>query len=705
MITSNAESGDYEEPLRLGIDTGGTYTDAVLLDRAGSVISTAKALTTHHQLTVGIGEALKQLPFELLARSSLVSLSTTLATNAVVEGRGTPVCLLLAGYSAQQVDQAQLDKIVRGGQCVLIGGGHDAGGVEREPLDIKKAHQAIESQCDEVAAFGISGLFGVRNTEHELRLRDLVHSLTDKPVTCGHELASQLDAPRRALTVAFNASLIPYIDELIRAVQVILSEYQITAPLMMVKGDGSLISVELALARPVETILSGPAASVMGAALLFKQDNAIIADMGGTTTDIAIITNGEPVVSSKATVIGDWRPMVDAVRVFSVGLGGDSEVRFQGGVGLAIGPRRVIPMSLLAHRFPHLLESMERRSHSSTSARSNRYVVQLFAETSQKRKFSKAEAQAWERLADGPLDLEAAAESDRELMRAVARLVREGVAIYSGFTPTDAAHALGKMSHWSTPAAQLGAIIWARQMREVYGWGQFKERDPVGPSQAVQDYVISVICQTLVSACLATDPDQRNSLERERTARLFSEWINGMSRIDGDLFSLQLDRGRTLVAVGAPAPIYYPEAAQRLNITLALPEHAEVANAIGAVAGSIAQRGQVTVTQPAQGIFRVFGLKGPVDHSHLDDALLDAENQAIQLARKKALMAGAKEIQITVSRDQDVVDDPDSPATVFFEGRVTAIASGRPAMGPTERPLPQRATGVQSGADLTGQTD
>ena len=106
----------------------------------------------------------------------------------------------------------------------------------------------------------------MRNSDHEVKLRNLVSSLTGKPVTCGHELASQLDAPRRALTVAFNASLIPYIDELIRAIKLILGERNIRAPLMMVKGDGSLISAETALARPVETILSGPAASVMGAA-------------------------------------------------------------------------------------------------------------------------------------------------------------------------------------------------------------------------------------------------------------------------------------------------------------------------------------------------------------------------------------------------------------------------------------------------------
>ena len=125
-----------ESTLRLGVDTGGTYTDAVLLEPDGRVVSTAKALTSHHELTIGIREAIDQLPGEQLPHISLVSLSTTLATNAVVEGRGTPVCLLLAGYNARQVDKAKLEHIVRGGHCALISGGHDAGGSERETLDI-----------------------------------------------------------------------------------------------------------------------------------------------------------------------------------------------------------------------------------------------------------------------------------------------------------------------------------------------------------------------------------------------------------------------------------------------------------------------------------------------------------------------------------------------------------------------------------------
>lgn len=696
-----------ESTLRLGVDTGGTYTDAVLLDPDGGVVSAAKALTSHHELTLGIREAIDQLPGERLSHISLVSLSTTLATNAVVEGRGTPVCLLLAGYNARQVDKAKLEHIVRGGHCALISGGHDAGGSEREPLDIDRARQVVTDQHDQVAAFGISGLFGVRNPEHELKLRELVASLTGKPVTCGHELASQLDAPRRALTVAFNASLITYIDELIRAIKLILEERAIHAPLMMVKGDGSLISADTALARPVETILSGPAASVMGAAQLQPHDNAIIADMGGTTTDIAIVTGGEPTISAKATVIGEWRPMVDAIRVFSLGLGGDSEVRFQGGVGLAIGPRRVVPMSLLVHRYPEVLTTLERRVDAAVSPRSNRFAVALFAETSQKRSFSQEETAAWQRLQTGPLDIEQLSQEDRPLARALARLVRDGIAIYSGFTPTDAAHVLGKASHWSTRAAELAAIVWARQMRQVYGWGKFEDNDPKGPSTAVEEHMVQTICAALVSACLATDPGETRHGERERTARLFSEWISGNSTVDGGLFSLKLDASRSLVAVGAPAELYYPSVAHHFNVPLSIPEHSSVANAVGAVASSVIQRAQITVTQPVQGIFRVFAPDGPLDFEQLEKALVKAGSLASALAERKAQNAGAGEIRVEVERDLDSVDDPDSASVVFFEGRVKATATGRPGLVPGSPAvgLPRDPSGVKSRAGPLSQAD
>ena len=169
------------------------------------------------------------------------------------------------------------------------------------------------------------------------------------------------------------------------------------------------------------------------------------------------------------------------------------------------------------------------------------------------------ESAAWERLQDGPLDVEHPSNEDRALTRALARLVRDGIAIYSGFTPTDAAHVLGIAGLWSSRAAVLAAIVWARQMRQVYGWGKFEDNDPKGPSSAVEEHMVRTICAALVSACLATDPGKTHHGERERTARLFSEWISGHSAVDGDLFSLKLDDSRSLVVVGAPAELYYPD--------------------------------------------------------------------------------------------------------------------------------------------------
>jgi len=138
------EEGTGQTQLRLGIDTGGTYTDAALVDAKNQVVASGKSLTTHSQLEVGISAVLKKLPSDLLSNVTLSSLSTTLATNAVVEGRGTPVCLLLPGYTASQIERARLEHIVRGGACVALKGGHDAGGRESCPLDLDAAGCTIE---------------------------------------------------------------------------------------------------------------------------------------------------------------------------------------------------------------------------------------------------------------------------------------------------------------------------------------------------------------------------------------------------------------------------------------------------------------------------------------------------------------------------------------------------------------------------------
>ncbi|MFT5141212.1 MAG: N-methylhydantoinase A/oxoprolinase/acetone carboxylase beta subunit, partial [Rhodothermales bacterium] len=177
---------------RLGIDTGGTYTDAVLVDENQNIVSTCKALTTRHDLTLGIGSALAGLPSETLQNIRLVALSTTLSTNSVVEGRGAPVCVLLPGYRQQQLEKSGLLEIIDSSLVIKLAGGHDAVGQQTELLDEAFAREMILKHAPVVSAFAVSSMFGVRNPEHELRLREMIIELCDKPVTCGHELASAL---------------------------------------------------------------------------------------------------------------------------------------------------------------------------------------------------------------------------------------------------------------------------------------------------------------------------------------------------------------------------------------------------------------------------------------------------------------------------------------------------------------------------------
>lgn len=675
---------NYSAPnLRLGIDTGGTYTDAVLVDTTDRITASTKTLTTHHDLTVGIDVALSQLLKSCLEQVTLVSLSTTLATNAVVEGRGAPVCLLLAGYSPAQAKRAEVDKITRNGQCVLLDGGHDAAGNEIVPLDLDKARRIIQLWHEKVSAFGVSGIFSVRNPSHEIALRELVRAQTDLPVTCGHELASSLNAPRRAVTVAFNASLIPYIDALIRAVHGILAKHHIAAPLMVVKGDGSLISAKMALQRPVETVISGPAASVIGACHLGHVDSGIVADMGGTTTDVSIVTGGRPVVSEKGTLIGSWKPMVETVQVFSIGLGGDSEAGYKGGEGLRIGPRRVVPMSLLGHRYPGVVERLQAQLAAPSTTGNNRFALQLFADRSQLAQMTKIERETWQHLAEAPLEIDALGQSEKYQARAVAALVRRGIAIYSGFTPSDAAHVLDYTNHWSRETANLAARIWGRQMKQVFGWGNFQTDNAIEPSRWVHQEVVRQIRNTIIRACLASNNTRQNLPDLQRVSAILTDWITDTAGTKPELFSVQFHRNLKMVAVGAPAQFYYPDATDQLGIHLQLPIHGEVANAIGAVISSIVQREHLTITQPTQGVFRAHGKDGTVDFQDSARALAFAETTAASEAKAKAYQAGATEVELAITQQKTSVIPDDSSVEIFFECRVTATASGRPAAGNT----------------------
>jgi N-methylhydantoinase A/oxoprolinase/acetone carboxylase beta subunit len=381
-------------------------------------------------------------------------------------------------------------------------------------------------------------------------------------------------------------------------------------------------------------------------------------------------------------MIGDWRPMIEAVKVYAIGLGGDSEIRILGGHGLAIGPRRVLPLSLLAHEHPKVLAVLERQQNESPHASQIRFVQRLQGHDALIDRLPDDELRAWEHLAQGPLDMEQCNIHDRVMSRALARLERKGLAIYSGFTPSDAAHVLGLSDHWSHDAAVFGARIWARQMRHLYGLGTWTLGDAVAPSRQVVDLVIATISQKLIEAGL-NDADQLTESNAGRLAGLLTQLAlspgSGASTAGANpLFKLQFAPDLPLVAVGAPAGSYYPAVARGLGIALVLPPFGEVANAVGSVFGRVSQRVHMTVTQPVRGVYRVFTPEGPRDFAALSPALELARELAGAEAQARALQAGAASATLNFAQSDNSVSN-DIDGHMFFEAIVTAIASGPPS--------------------------
>jgi N-methylhydantoinase A/oxoprolinase/acetone carboxylase beta subunit len=672
------ESG-REGELWIGLDTGGTYTDAVALDGGHRVIASAKALTTHWDLSVGLGAALRsvlsELPEGARPRISLVSVSTTLATNAVVENRFSPICAILVGFNDRMAAETGIEKQL-GGVVVRVRGGHDPTGVEELPLDEAAIDAAIRDFGPRVEAFAVAAQFSVRNPEHELRIRERIRTSCGKPVTCSHELSAQLNAPKRALTAALNARLVPHIRHLLHAVGQTLEREAIRAPLMVVKGDGTLMRASVAIDYPIETVLSGPAASVVGAAFLTALKDFAVADMGGTTTDVAIIVDERPVVRADGAVIGGWRTMIQAIDVHTSGLGGDSEVYFDREARLRVGPRRVRPLSLLAHQFPEVLAEL---TVLAGAERLPPFAGQ-FGHRNPGREagpdLDPLELRVWEAMGVAPRRLDQVARSTQGV-EALRRLVDRGLATLAGFTPSDALHVLGRQAAWSREAARLGAAILATEERNVTAR---KGKDgPEGLSERIYELVIRQSARLVLESALAQDPGVEPHNGRWGPLGILIDRV-----VEGRPVSRLLDAQprlvHPLVAIGAPAAAFYPEVARRLGARLVVPEHAAVCNAVGAVVGVVSETVDILVNQAAWKVFRVHDPAGIRDFAEAEEAIAAAKDVARELALGVARRAGATDphVETSVTERRAASSSGD---TYLAEAIVRARATGRPVTG------------------------
>jgi N-methylhydantoinase A/oxoprolinase/acetone carboxylase beta subunit len=665
--------------IRIGLDTGGTYTDAVALDQQGRVVAAAKALTTHWDLAVGLAEAIRAVLDKLGSPASrehvtLVSVSTTLATNAVVENRFSPICTLLIGFDERMVERSGLRRA--GGVIVRVRGGHDPAGEESERLDESAIETAVREYDARVEAFAVASMFSVRNPAHERRARECIRSISSRPVTCSHELSSQLDAPKRALTAALNARLTPQIAHLLEALRTVLQLESISAPMMIVKGDGTLMRAEVALEYPVETVLSGPAASVVGAGFLSGLQDFLVADMGGTTTDVAIVTDGRPSVRAEGAVVGGWRTMVEAIDVHTCGLGGDSEVYFDRDHRLTVGPRKVAPLSLAAQQYPGLLTDLRQLAGASRlPAFAPQYALRNPGREAGLG-LDRLEQRVWDALAAVPRRLADVARTAQGV-EALRRLVDRGLATLAGFTPSDALHVLGRQQDWSIEAARLGAIILASEERNASG--RSEADTPEALSERTYQHVVRAATRVALESVLSQDPGIESQhgrwgplealVDSVTTGRRFSRLVDTRFRL-----------ATPLIAIGAPAGAYYPQVARRLDAQLLVPEHAAVCNAVGAVAGVVSETAEVLVNQPAYKVFRVHDPAGIRDYAEPDGALEHAQRVSRELALAAARRAGASDphVETSVVERRAHAGGQDE---YLAEAVVRSRATGRPVTG------------------------
>ena len=664
--------------LVIGLDTGGTYTDAALLDTgSGTVRATGKSLTTRDDLSIGVGGAIRRVLENFDGEAGdigLVSLSTTLATNAVVEGVGGRVCLLMIGFDETALQRADLARALGQDPVFFIAGGHAADGAPQARLDEAAIREAVASTEGEISAFAIAGHFATRNPAHESRARELLGELTGAPVTCSHELSSSLGGPRRALTAVLNARLINLLDRLVAATEGIMTTEGLSCPLMVVKGDGSLLQAEYARSRPVETVLSGPAASLAGAAFLAGAGTAMVADIGGTTTDIALLQNGAPRLKADGALVGGWQTMVEAADIRTCGLGGDSEVRpvSRGtGGGLVLGPRRAVPLSLLATQWPDLHDRLkEQLAAPVPMATDGRFVMPLMPHGVPSW-LTRSEARlAAKALEAGPVSIADIAGTQLAL-GAVDRLIGRGLLTLAAFTPTDALHVTGDFTGFDTEAARLGAALMARQKN--------------GVGEAMADNVEQLASNTLselhrrtglalMDAALAHDgAGEGQASSNPLLANLYRD-----SSTAGNLVQISLSLGTGLVALGASAATHYPHVAKNMGVELTVPDHAEVAGAVGAAAGSVRQRVMISVTQPSEGRFRVHLPGGPQDLGVMEEALETARTAAGALAEDRAKQAGASRVTIDIAEDVKLVP-LGGGKELFIEALVRATADGHAA--------------------------
>ena len=665
VIGDNAVATDLTLHFGLGIDAGGTYTDAVVYDfETETVRCKSKALTTRWDFTIGIREALAGLDNNCLRSVQLVAVSTTLATNAIVEGEGQKVGLVIMPPPGFH----ESEELIHYPQHCLTAR-LDITGKEIVSPNEQEIRRIARRMCDdmEVEAFAVSGYGGTINPEHELKTKKILYEETGKFVSCGHELSQLLNFRVRAETAVHNARIVPRVIRLLKGVSEVLEEKGISTPVMIVRGDGTLMSKTVAKHRPVETVLSGPAASMAGVRYLTKAEDAIVVDMGGTTTDIAGLENGGVRLCSSGARVGAARTHVKALEIYTTGLGGDSFINRHHGEW-RVGPVRVAPVAWLGHQDDRLEAALSHLEKKKLRLRNSTLATQMISLNQRKvtidcNEFEKRILGLLEERPHSLIELAQRLDAPHPGALPLKRLDSHFIIQRCGLTPTDLLHVAGRFNRWDTDTSQRVVSLYADILNM--------------PANEMVSQLISQIVKKLTMEIITSQLgtfNESGTLESCQTCQtLFESLFNQHKRS----FSVQLGFHQPIIGVGAPIAEFLPSVAKLLRAETIIPENQDVANAIGAITSLVSVERQMTIKPDGSGKFYIQGLTGNVRFKNVEEAEEHTKKSLVETVRGLARKNGTRQTRVKI-KSRDLLGKTSTGEDIFLGRQLVAHLKGKP---------------------------
>lgn len=673
--------------IAIGIDTGSTSTDAVVYDlKKHNILAWAKSVTTHRNLEIGIREAIRKLPRDVVETASFISLSTTLATNACVEGKGDNICLLFIGASREAVRWTLSSYGFESMDFMRFIDVNAAQGIEPDWQALDEMLPDIVREYDGVAVAQMGARDNDGLFEHQAAER--ISAFADIPVTCSYDIFRELNVIKRGAGALLNARIAPEIKSFFDAVHTVLESEGLDLPIFVMRSDGSIVSESYTLRYPVETLVCGPTASVKGAAELFDEKQAVVVDMGGTTCDMAILKGGKPKIDNKGIRLAGWQTFVKGVSIETLGLGGDSHVICKN-FGISLGSRRVMPMSILAGYHPGVIEELKRISEDPNGSfvPLHEHFLLVRRPPADATRLTETDRMICRALENGPLSvsqLSAKVGVDKYYLF-TERLEQQGMVLRCAFTPTDAILLKGDILD---PG------------RGAYG--------------RIMETKEASLAASLALTCMAvsTGMDRNDILDeiyRQVKEKLFCKLVRLLWRDShreteeppGDLdnmakeiFAMEMEENRerfyrpgfatdaVILGTGSPIGIFLPDVAKALHAGWRVSEYSSVSNALGAVIGDICAYETVSVrtdyiapeADAGSGNFIVYGRIREA-FEDMDSAIERAREIAGEKAEKQALKCGARSIR-SVFHEVKMLGGTTRYGRIDVGADVTACARG-----------------------------